>query len=71
MATRIRPDGTELNCCLECDDHQDHEVISPCGCLVLGLRNIPQAVDRGAQLFPTWCSLPRGGYDLVTSKEGK
>ena len=71
MATRIRPDGTELNCCLECDDHQDHDLPGSCICIMCTYREISKAVDRGAQLFPTWCPLPRGGYDLVTSKEGK
>lgn len=72
MATRIRPDGTELNRCRNgCDHRKEHAFNKRNHCLARGVRLISLAVDSGAQLFPTWCPLPRGGRSLVTSKEKK
>lgn len=60
MATRIITHTMELNDCRECPNHMDHETKDSCRCTALGLRKISIAVDNGAQLFPTWCPLPRG-----------
>ncbi|KKL46319.1 hypothetical protein LCGC14_2346770 [marine sediment metagenome] len=75
MATRIwtaKIALKELNNCGECLNRNEYiDAKGRHSCTISKARKISIAVETGAQLFPTWCPLPRGGRSLVTSKEGQ